>query len=201
MRVGESQQICRVLPSTAGQATYVVKEYQSSTFTNLYDRWVVTPGACPPGEPGAYPPLTCEESRGGLFDYTNSKSWDVLGNYSLGLEANLGYGGLSATYGDDTLALGFAASNGGPKLKSQVVAGIETPSYYVGVFGLGSQGTNLTSFNDTHPSFLTTMKAKNLIPSLSWAYTAGAPYSKLSSVYTYFACKAVKRMVNGAHMR
>ncbi|KAL6720917.1 hypothetical protein ACLMJK_000016 [Lecanora helva] len=159
LRVGKPEQVSRVLPSTAGQAT-----------------WVVTPGGCLPGEVGTDPSMTCEESRGGFFDISKSKSWDVLGNYTLNLEANFGDDGLSATYGKDTVALGFTDSNGGPSLDSQIVTGLETNVYYMGVFGLGSQGTNITNFTDSHPSFLATMKAKNLIPSMSWAYTAGASY-------------------------
>jgi len=139
---------------------------------------VVTPGGCPAGEAGTDPSLTCSQSRGGLYDPGQSKSWHILGNYSLGLESTLGYGDLTAAYGEDTVALGFTDSNGGATLDSQIVAGIETDYYYTGVFGLGNQGTNLTNFTDPRPSFLTTMKAKNLIPSLSWAYTAGARYRK-----------------------
>lgn len=101
----------------------------------------------------------------------------MLGNYSLGLEVNLGYDE-TATYGLDTVALGLTKSTGGPSLESQIVTGIATDDYYMGVFGLGQQGTNLTNFTEPHTSFLSEMKAKNLIPSLSWAYTAGAPYSK-----------------------
>lgn len=101
----------------------------------------------------------------------------------MGLEASLGYGDLSATYGLDTVALGFSDSIGGPTLQSQVVGGLETDDYYMGMFGLNDQGTNLTNLTDTHQSFLTTMKMKDLIPSRSWAYTAGAPYRESRSLY------------------
>lgn len=127
---------------------------------------------------GTDPSLTCNQSRGGLFDHAQSKTWNDLGNYSLGIESNLGYGGLSGGFALDTVALGFTNANGGPTLDSQVVVGIETEYYYLGLFGLGSQGTNLTNFTDPRPSFLASMKAKNLIPSMSWAYTAGASYRK-----------------------
>lgn len=46
----------------------------------------------------------------------------------------------------------------------------------MGILGLGFQGTSITKFPDPYPSFLTMMKDQNLIPSLSWAYTAGASY-------------------------
>ena len=71
-------------------------------------------------------------------------------------------------------------------MTSQIVAGLETHDFYNGIFGLGDQPANFTKPSDrynlsgiiTYPSFLTTLKASGLIPSLSWAYTAGAPYRK-----------------------
>ena len=62
-------------------------------------------------------------------------------------------------------------------LGSQVIAGFATEDYHLGMFGLGPQPTNFSVLSDTAgPSFLTTMKSKSLIPSLSWSYTAGAKY-------------------------
>lgn len=144
--------------------------------------WVILPGGCPLGIPGTSPSLTCSESRGGLFRPSQSVTWSDLGNYSLGIEANLGYND-PGKYGLDTLALNFS---GGPTLNSQIVAGIQTFDYYTGIFGLSSHPINLSNqpINlsnppanySTYPSFLTSLKSLNLIPSLSWAYTAGAPY-------------------------
>ena len=167
--MGDPEQVVRVLPSTAGQAVSVV-----------------IPQACPSGYEGTSPSTSCSQSRGGIFDSSRSTSWDELGNFSLGLESNLGYDGLSATYGLDTVALGFSKTSGGPVLHSQVVAGLATDDYYLGIFGLGDQGTNLTNLTEPRPSSLTTMKSKNQIPSLSWAYTAGAPYRKLELVPSFF---------------
>ena len=158
LRVGSSEQIVRVLPSTAGQET-----------------WVVSPRGCPPGRNGTSASSSCSQSRGGLFDSTQSSSWQTLGNYSLGLELNLGYDD-TATYGLDTVALGFDNSMGGPTIDSQVISDLATRDFYLGVFGLGHQGTNISNFTEPRPSFLTAMRNKSLIPSLSWAYTAGAPY-------------------------
>lgn len=98
LRVGSSEQIVRVLPSTAGQET-----------------WVVSPQGCPPGRNGTSTSSSCSQSRGGLFDSTQSSSWQTLGNYSLGLELNLGYDD-TALYGLDTVALGFDNSIGGPAI-------------------------------------------------------------------------------------
>jgi len=96
----------------------------------------------------------------------------------LGLEVNLGYNE-TAPYGFDTVALGFSDSIGGPTINSQVVSAVATDDFYVGIFGLGHQGTNISDFTEPHPSFLSVMKNESLIPSLSWGYTAGAPYREL----------------------
>lgn len=162
LRVGKPEQTVRVLPSTAGQET-----------------WIVSPQGCPPGKNGTSPSSSCGQSRGGLFDTTHSTSWQALGSYTLGLELNLGYDD-TAPYGLDTVALGFDKSIGGPTatLDSQVISALATDDYYLGIFGLGHQGTNISNFAEPHPSFLTAMHNKSLIPSLSWAYTAGAPYSE-----------------------
>lgn len=165
LRVGIPEQTVRVLISTASGGTCVV-----------------LPGGCPPNTPGISPSWTCAQSRGEIFDPSLS-NWTSLGNYSLGIEANLGYND-PGSYGLDTVALGLSNATSGPTLQGQLVAGLVTNDFYTGLFGLGSQPTNLTSSTDStnltdttpHPSFLTTMKTRNLIPSLSWAYTAGASY-------------------------
>lgn len=151
----------RVIPSTAGQST-----------------WVIAPSGCHPGESGTSAFLICQKSRGGLFNASQSNSWLALGNYSLGLDANLGYGDLGAVYGLDTITLGFSDSIGGLTIGSQVVAAQAVDHYYTGLFGLNHQATNLTNFTDPHPSFLATLKKNSMIPSLSWGYTAGAQYRR-----------------------
>ncbi|KAL9128508.1 MAG: hypothetical protein Q9217_002835 [Psora testacea] len=149
----EPEQTVRVLPSTAGQAT-----------------WVVAPAGCPPDIANTSASSSCSQSRGGLFNASQSTSWDGLGNYTLGLNANLGYGDLSALYGLDTITLGFGDSIGGPTLDSQVVTALAPRYYYIGLFGLNHQATNLSDFTDPHPSFLKTMKMKNLIPNLKGVF-------------------------------
>ena len=164
LRVGDPEQLVRVLPSTMGQST-----------------WVVTPLGCLPGEPGSNTSLACAQSRGGLFLPFQSSSWNFLGNYSLEIDFNLGFEDGVGTYGLDTVALDFSGSNGppsGPTLSSQMVTAIATNDYYIGLFGLSDHGTNLTNSTDPHPSFLSTLMTESLIPSRSWAYTAGASYRK-----------------------
>ncbi|CAG8984221.1 hypothetical protein HYALB_00004204 [Hymenoscyphus albidus] len=46
-----------------------------------------------------------------------------------------------------------------------------------GIFGLGTQPVNYTDLgNFSAPSYFSSLKVQNLIPSLSWSYTAGAKY-------------------------
>ncbi|KAL8767209.1 MAG: hypothetical protein Q9209_006214 [Squamulea sp. 1 TL-2023] len=159
VRVGSPAQVARVLVSTAGQAT-----------------WVVSNLGCPPDVSAS-----CRDVRGWLFNSSSSRTWTELGNYSLGLELNL-YPSDNATFGLDTVALGSTDDNGGPSLDGQVVAAISGYEYVLGTFGLGQQPTNLTNFTNPHPSFLTNLYNRDLIPSLSWSYTAGAPY-RLKGVF------------------
>lgn len=158
LRVGSPAQTVRVLPSTAGQQT-----------------WVVSPQGCPMDNNSTPTIPQCDQKRGGLFEPAHSKSWHPLGDFALGLEVNL-ENDKSAPYGLDTVALGFSDSFGGPTIPSQVVAALAPYEHFLGLFGLGHQGTNISNFSDPHPSFLSVMKNRSLIPSLSWAYTAGARY-------------------------
>ena len=146
---------------------------------------VINPAGCPPGTPGITPSLTCPQSRGELFNASLSSTWSSLGNYSAGLETNLGYDA-PASYGLDTVALGVSNDTGGPDLPGQVVGSLVTHLFYTGLFGLRDQPTNFTASQDSnnltdtvpYPSFLSTLRNQSLIPSLSWAYTAGAAYSE-----------------------
>ena len=155
-----------------------------------YNTKLIDAGGCPPGTQGITPSLTCPQSRGELFNASLSSTWSSLGTYALGLETNLGYDG-AGSYGLDTVALGLSNDTGGPTLRSQVVATLTLNLFYTGLFGLGTQPTNFTASQDSnnltdtipYPSFLTTMKNQSLIPSLSWAYTAGAAYSE--STFTH----------------
>lgn len=104
----DPEQILRLLPSTAGLAT-----------------WTVIPPGCSTNETGTSGSETCAQSRGCPFNISQSTSWQYLGNNSLGLEHDLGGDGLSATFGTNTIALGFTNATGGPTLHSQLVTGLE----------------------------------------------------------------------------
>ncbi|OIW32564.1 acid protease [Coniochaeta ligniaria NRRL 30616] len=171
LRVGTPDQDVRVLVSTASPETLVVlSEFGCSTkaFKTV--------------------PADCSASRGAMFSPNASSSWQDQGLFSInqngvGLEANLGYS-VNADFGLDTLGLGYVAGGNGPTLTNQTIGGVATASpFYLGIFGLGTQPVNFTRLgNFSTPSYLASLKAQNLIPSLSWSYTAGAMY-RLKHVY------------------
>lgn len=157
LRIGSPAQDVTVMISTAG-----------------YQTWAVVPQGCPSSEPA-----DCAKLRGGAFTYNQSSTWvrnnvTSNGTFTLGLEGNLGYTG-NGFFGYDTVALGWQGSNG-PSLDQQIVAGIATPDFYLGTFGLDPRPTNFTNYNHPVPSYMSNLRTQNMIPSLSWGYTAGNQY-------------------------
>ena len=124
-------------------------------------------------------PSNCSDTRGGLFDYSKSSTWDQKDIFALGAEANLGSAYTSnsdnGAYGFDTLNL-ENLGNGGVKLDEQVVAGIATKDFYLGNLGLAARSITWSDHNSSSPSLIYSLKEQNLIPSLSYGYTAGASY-------------------------
>lgn len=163
IQVGTPPQTVKVLISTASDQT-----------------WVVLPQGCTSRDPS-----NCETSRGGVFRPDQSDTWvqnnlSTSGTFSFGLESNLGYFS-NAQYGYDTVTLGWQGS-GGPSLQQQVVAGIATKDFYLGLFGVNPRPINFTNFDTLVPSFMSDLKNKSLIPSVSYAYTSGNQY-RLNKVF------------------
>ncbi|KAI0097220.1 aspartic peptidase domain-containing protein [Nemania sp. FL0031] len=167
LRVGTPEQDVRVIVSTASPESFVViADYGCST--SVFETV----------------PANCAVSRGNLFNRNESSSWHELGFFGInsdgvGLEANLGYY-QKPDFATERIGLGLT----GPSLENQTVAGIvDAEPFYLGLFGLNNQPVNFTSLgNFSSPSFLTTLKDRGFIPSLSWSYTAGAKY-RLKQVY------------------
>jgi hypothetical protein len=84
----------------------------------------------------------------------------------------LGYSG-NGSYGYETVTLGWPGNNL-PSAGKQVIAGITTMSFPFGALGLNPWSINFTELDNSHPSLLSTLKNQSKIPSLTWAYTAGA---------------------------
>lgn len=141
--------------------------------------WVILPQGCLLTDP------TCRDARGRVFNYNTSSTWTQLdgGYFEISIEGNLNLGNVNlsanAFYGHDTISLGGEGS-GGPTLPDQIVGGIGTEKYYLGLFGVNPKVTNFTTKNGylESPSYLASLRNKSLIPSVSFGYTAGAQYRK-----------------------
>jgi hypothetical protein len=94
--------------------------------------------------------------------------------YELWIEGNLGLYGVG-DYGLDTVALGYQGESG-IVLQGQTIGAMATDDFFFGHFGLHPKSSNWSSFENTTQSFMHNLKAQNMIPSVSWGYTAGAPY-------------------------
>lgn len=118
----------------------------------------------------------CNSARGNVFTVTDSKSWDPLGGWQLGLDY-LGYGG-NGDYGLDTLSTTTLAGDA-ISMDNIITASINSTDYYLGFLGLGI--TKGSFGNEIAESPLTqAVKTYGWIPSYSYGYTAGAYYSRSS---------------------
>ena len=161
LRVGTPEQNFRVLPSSATGE-------------------LIIPHAvgC---QPSNGDPAECAELRG-VFDTNRqgflpnaSTTWKEVGFYGMGLESKLGYAD-DALYGTDTVGL-MIQNSGGPTLGNQLIGAVRQMPFFIGLFGLSPEARNFTNFEHPQRSFLTPLKHERQIPSLSYAYNAGAYYS------------------------
>ena len=166
--MGTPPQAARVLVSTVTGETWVISDNK-------------TQGGCLSADS-----INCPQSRGGLFNINKTSSWQDRGIYALGAEINLpDYVGQyeNGDYGMETLGIGLPNSDG-VTLDHQVVAGLATKNFYMGNLGVTSRPTNFTGFNDPQTSFLSSLKEQKHIPSLTFGYTAGNQYRKISVIYS-----------------
>ena len=142
--------------------------------------WAVSSKGCGDADDAS----NCMDARGGLFDSEKSSSWFRKDIYQLNAAINLGYGTneQNGTYGFDTMSLPSTSGSSSKKLDHQVIAGIATHKFYLGSIGLAPQTVNFSNSGDSSPSFISSLKEQNLIPSLSYGYNAGAYYSKKAAI-------------------
>ncbi|KAL8782220.1 MAG: hypothetical protein Q9213_005586 [Squamulea squamosa] len=153
LRVGTPAQDVRTFVSTSSQVSWIVLQGQG----------------CRPNDG------VCAEARGKLYNMNASSTWRPNGFWQLGYERNLGIYA-NGLYGNDTIGLGIQGS-GGPTLTDQIMAVIGTQQVYVGMFAVNPKRTNYTGITEQgQASYMTNLKNQSLIPSLSFGYTAGAPY-------------------------
>ena len=157
IRVGTPAQVLKVLASTTVPET-----------------WIVDKRGCTKSDPS-----NCPDSRGNVFNLNTSSTWQNQDFYALGVELNLPYTSNfdDGDYGFDTLGLGYpGGSDNDTTLEHQVIATIATKDFYLGNLGLTPRPINFTSLDHGHPSYLSSLRTSNLIPSLSFGYNAGAEY-------------------------
>ncbi|KAI4228860.1 MAG: hypothetical protein LQ349_006483 [Xanthoria aureola] len=188
IHVGTPPQYFRVVPSINGQET-----------------WIPLPIDCQRGkswcgnargvEPFRNPStavalssldagLTCSSNKSPIpgaanpaaatgFQFNQSSSWSVIGNYTLEGSTQLpddAYG----LFGTDVVAAGPNPEAALTPTRGSTVAGVAAQPIYLGLLGL--RPSNSPRFDASSPSFLTNLRNQNLIPSLSFGYTAGAAY-------------------------
>lgn len=165
--VGKPGQDFRVLPSTKSGITYVIPPEGCNQPTD---------------------PTNCANLRGADvfgsaqntgFQVDQSTDWSAIGQYGVDLEdaLNMTADGL---FGYDQVALGSAADASAnsniPSLDRQVVAAVADMDYYMGVLPLGQADSSFSSLSEPQKSLMWNLRNTSRIPSLSYAYTAGAKY-------------------------
>lgn len=109
------------------------------------------------------------------FLSNESTSWQQLGIYQLPTEQALYGTENNGLYGLDTLALSDSYN---VSFYNWTIAGIATPDFWLGTLGLGSESSEFAVLEASVPSLLSTMKASEEIPSVSYGYAAGAFYGQ-----------------------
>lgn len=171
--VGVPGQDFRVLPSTKSGITYVIPPEGCNQPTD---------------------PTNCANLRGAEvfgstqntgFQVEKSTHWSAIGQYGVDLEdaLNMTAEGL---FGYDQVALGPAAdtstNNNILLLDRQVVAAVADMDYFMGVLPLGQAESSFSSLSEPQRSLMWNLRNSSRIPSMSYAYTAGAKY-RLKSVF------------------
>ncbi|OJD34366.1 acid protease [Diplodia corticola] len=150
------------------------QEFRVLVSTRGHETWVPAPDGCTADDPS-----DCASSRGAEnsvgFQTNKSSTWESVGTYTLGLEDDLGLSG-DGLYGYDSVRLGSSSDDAALQMDHQLVAGVADKEFYMGVLGLSPVSSSLDSTSDPVTSLLDNLKTNNSIPSLSYAYTAGAYY-------------------------
>ncbi|ORY18322.1 aspartic peptidase domain-containing protein [Clohesyomyces aquaticus] len=109
------------------------------------------------------------------FQSNLSSTWETIGLYEPGQDRNLGFTG-NWLSGFDSVAFTSQMNKSLVSIDKQPVTAYATPNFWLGQIGLSIRRMNFRE--DEHPnSFLTSLKDAGVIPSLSFGYTAGAPYT------------------------
>ena len=140
--------------------------------TELSQTLVIIPDGC---SISAGDPSNCTQARGGAYDSSKSSNWTSKNIFPLNVEVNLGltHNSDNGEYGYDELAL-QTVNGDNVTLNQQLISGVATKDFYLGSLGLSSSPITFDDPPDTRPSLITSLKNASLIPSLTYAYTAGS---------------------------
>lgn len=158
LNVGTPTQTLEVLISTAGNQNVVIGSHGCDGLTDT----------------------NCEASRGGVFYSGNSSTFQSntadldTQSYDLTLESYMGNTS-KANMGFDDITIGWIGGDG-PAINNQTIAIINSTDFWLGSFGL--RPLNSTFNGESVESCLQQLVNQSLIPSSSWAYTAGAYYRR-----------------------
>lgn len=144
--------------------------------------WVPLPKACAADDqacPSArgVEPFQGQPSPG----FQTNLSWDDLSMWSLDLEDRLGFGDGGGDYGRDKIRLGFGDDTDALEVNKTLAIAFAEEDYWMGLLGVGNVNTTLDNGKPIK-SFIRDLNDTQRIPSLSYGYTAGVHYRKLSSI-------------------
>lgn len=106
-----------------------------------------------------------------------SSSWKQIGIYALsGYDDLFPDSGDAALYGLDNVSL--SSSGNTSTFGSQIVGGISSYIFWLGVFGLGIQPGTFSNLPNNATTLLESAKETGLSPSASYGFYAGAAYRK-----------------------
>lgn len=109
------------------------------------------------------------------FQTNASTTWSRLGIYELDIGRNFGMGG-NTLYGYDTAGISLSSGAGDNiTLDHQAVSAYASPDSWLGHLGLSHFAITVNE-TERPSSVLQVMKDRNLIPSLSFGYQAGAAH-------------------------
>ncbi|CAK1360544.1 unnamed protein product [Cercospora beticola] len=161
LNVGTPPQGFSVLPSTTSS-----------------EIWVPVPEGCNASIAG------CASSRGvqsfnGVqssgFQFNESSSWKQIGIYGLsGYDDLFPDSGDAALYGLDNISLNSPANTS--TFGSQIVGGISSYNFWLGMFGLGIQPGTFSNLPNNATTLLESAKEIGLSPAASYGFYAGAAY-------------------------
>jgi hypothetical protein len=161
------------------------QEFRVLASTQSGQTFTVMPDGCIAGTD----PSNCAELRGAqIFDSAQSpgflsntsSTWDWIGQYDIDLEDRLNYTA-RGIFGYERIALGSSGDTGILSANSSLVGGVADMAYYMGHVPLGVSKSKFGSQSQSLDPLIYQLRNTSQIPTMSFAYTAGAKY-RLKSV-------------------